>query len=222
MNRRQFSQSIAALFATPALPAAALATPVTQTVVPNMAYCWADYLTRMHKVCSPQMLAPFLRVDQNAAKIIHAQLVAENYLTASGAAHPNLIARQPKSIPRASTQTIERSQPTKRVKSTKLTNTDHTARDATQDDIPALIEIWDRNSDQTCDDIETYLYDHLMNTIVIGAIGAPVGFYVHDETSVCHLLAQSDAAMTALCDHADDAGLICEIGTAIADQDATQ
>ncbi|GHA52461.1 hypothetical protein GCM10008927_17410 [Amylibacter ulvae] len=203
MNRRQFSQSIAALFAAPALPTAALATPVAQTAVPSMAYCWADYLTRMHKVCSPQMLAPFLRIDQSTAKLIHAQLIAENYLTASGAAHPNLVARQPKSIPHAASKTVEPKQQAKRTNTTNTPQPHEQPRNAVQDDIPALAEIWEQNSDQPCEDINTYLHTELANTIVIGAIGAPVGFYIHNGTSICHLFAQTADAETTLRDHAN-------------------
>lgn len=98
MNRRQFTQSLAALFATPALPAASLATTPTGAA-PASAYFWADYMTRMHNRCTPDMLAPFFKADKALAKTIHSQLVAENVLTSTGHAHPDLFGKATRKKP---------------------------------------------------------------------------------------------------------------------------
>ena len=72
MNRRQFTQALAALFAAPTVPSMAALAPASGTL-PPAAYFWADYMTRLHNRCTAEMLAPFFKADAALAKTIHSQ-----------------------------------------------------------------------------------------------------------------------------------------------------
>ena len=190
MNRRQFTQSLAALFATPAMPAVSLAATPTGAV-PASAYFWADYMTRMHNRCTPDMLAPFFKADETLAKTIHSLLVSENVLTASGHAHPNLLAKQPaktfgqRNFNRPHSQTENAA--------TKAKSTMEQApkiRAATTEDQAALSDIWHDAWHEahaahvptalielrTRENFHERLTDMLPTTLVAGPIGAPIGF----------------------------------------------
>lgn len=104
MNRRQFTQSLGALFAAPALPPISIPTASVATALPPTAYFWAHYLTRMHAVCTPEMLAPFFKSDLTLAKTIHAQLVSEHVLMTSGHPHPNVMAQRANAAQRTEMQ----------------------------------------------------------------------------------------------------------------------
>ncbi len=191
MNRRQFTQSLAALFATPALPAVTLAAAPTATA-PAAAYFWADYMTRLHSRCTPDMLAPFFRADKTLAKTIHSQLVADNVLTTSGHAHPNLLAKQPQKT--FGQNSAKRPQSNPETQATKAQKTPMKQapeiRAAHPDDHDALAEIWhngwveshaahvpaELTAQRTPDSFHTRLTDMLETTLVTGLIGAPIGF----------------------------------------------
>lgn len=191
MNRRQFTQSLAALFATPALPAVSLAAAPTGTA-PAVAYFWADYMTRLHNRCTADMLAPFFKADKALAKTIHSQLVADNVLTVSGHAHPNLLAKQPaktfgqRDLNRPHSQAKE---PVKQERTSAMTETPQ-IRAAQPEDHAALTDIWhdawhEAHADhvpqaltemRTRDSFHDRLKDMLKTTLVTGPIGAPIGF----------------------------------------------
>jgi hypothetical protein len=192
MNRRQFTQSLAALFATPAIPAAALTASLPAgSAVPATAYFWADYMTRLHSRCTPQMLTPFFRADIELAKTVHHQLVMENYLTPSGYAHPNLLARQPTKTFGHQGVNRPQSQPKKAVKiQEKVTMQPVEIRPAAANDHNALAEIWHQGwieahaahvppeltALRTKDNFHIRLTDMLPTTFVSGPIGEPSGF----------------------------------------------
>ncbi len=229
MNRRQFTQSLAALFAAPALPAVSLAATPTGAA-PASAYFWADYMTRMHTRCTPDMLAPFFKADTEAAKLIHSQLVSENVLTSSGHAHPNLLARQPqktfgqRDFNRPNSQTKK---PVNQRQTSTMADTPD-IRPATDQDHDALTDIWhdgwheshaahvptDLTDMRTHDSFHDRLVDMLPTTLVAGPIGAPIGFCAIRNNEIYQMYvspaARGTGAAAALilagCDAIKDAG----------------
>lgn len=228
MNRRQFTQSLAALFAAPALPAVSLAATPTGAA-PAAAYFWADYMTRMHTRCTPDMLAPFFKADKTLAKTIHSQLVRENVLTASGHAHPNLLAKQPAKTfgqrdfnrPHSKGET-----PTTKAKQTMTEAPE--IRAATPEDHDALSDIWyngwvESHADhvpteltalRTAESFHIRMADLLDTTLVAGPVGAPNGFCTLKNNEVYQIFVAADARGTgtagalisAACDVIKDAG----------------
>jgi ribosomal protein S18 acetylase RimI-like enzyme len=191
MNRRQFTQSLAALLATPAMPAVTVAATPT-TTAPAAAYFWADYMTRLHNRCTPDMLAPFFKADKALAKTIHSQLVADNVLTASGHAHPNLLNKQPKKtfgqrdLNRSNSRVKE---PAKQEQMNTMTDAPK-IRMAQSEDHDALATIWhnawheahaahvpkELTAMRTRESLYIRLTNMLATTVVTGPIGAPLGF----------------------------------------------
>jgi putative acetyltransferase len=190
MNRRQFTQSLAALFATPALPAVTIAATPTATA-PAAAYFWADYMTRLHSRCTPDMLAPFFRADKTLAKTIHSQLVAENVLTSTGHAHPNLLTKQPtKTFGQRDFNRPNSQVKTQTPKAQKTMTQAPEIRPAQPKDHDALTIIWNDGwheshadhvpealrAHRTYDSFHIRLKDMLETTLVTGPVGAPIGF----------------------------------------------
>lgn len=82
MNRRHFTTSLAALFATPALPTVGFgATATASSTLPSGARFWASYFAQMHDECTPKMLQSMLRVSDKQASSFISELVAENVIT---------------------------------------------------------------------------------------------------------------------------------------------
>lgn len=86
MNRRQFTASLAALAAVPALPFQALAARAAPVAVPPGAYAWAQLIARAQNGCSPAMLAQQLNLSGAAANQLFRDMVADGVLRAPGAA----------------------------------------------------------------------------------------------------------------------------------------
>lgn len=69
MNRRQFTTSLTAVAAVPALPVRALAaTPAVTSTVPNGARFWAIYMSHLHGNCSAKTLSTMTGMDVSAAQ----------------------------------------------------------------------------------------------------------------------------------------------------------
>ncbi len=87
MNRREFTTSIAALAATPALPFGAFtpATAAPAAALPPGAYAWAQLIARAQNKCSPATLARHLHVDINTATQLFDTMVRDGVLRAPGA-----------------------------------------------------------------------------------------------------------------------------------------
>ena len=85
MNRREFTASLAALAAAPALPFAASAAAPAASLPPG-AYAWAQLIARAQTKCSPAMLARHLSLDPAQAETLFGQMVRDNVLRAPGAA----------------------------------------------------------------------------------------------------------------------------------------
>lgn len=85
MNRREFTASLAALAAAPALPFAAPAVATTAPI-PAGAYAWAQLIARAQAKCTPAMLARHLSLDPAQAQTLFAQMIRDNVLRAPGLA----------------------------------------------------------------------------------------------------------------------------------------
>jgi hypothetical protein len=85
MNRRQFTQSLAALAATPALPAR-LATAATTvpaaTASMGQPYLWAAFISRIHDKSSVQMLKRHLSLTDETATQVYKALINDGVITA--------------------------------------------------------------------------------------------------------------------------------------------
>jgi len=86
MNRRQFTASLAALAATPALPLAARAAAPAATALPPGSYLFAELIARAQNTCSPALLAKHLRLDAATARQLFGQLVTDGVIKAPSAA----------------------------------------------------------------------------------------------------------------------------------------
>jgi len=84
MNRRQFTASLAALFAAPALPLAARVPAAATPAVPAGAYAWAQLIARSQNKCSPDMLAKLLHLKPEVAKVLFKDMVVDGVLRAPG------------------------------------------------------------------------------------------------------------------------------------------
>lgn len=85
MNRRQFTASLAALFAAPALPALPRAAVAAPAAVPPGAYAWAQLIARSQNRCSPAMLAKSLNLRPEVAGALFRDMVVDGVLRAPGA-----------------------------------------------------------------------------------------------------------------------------------------
>lgn len=87
MNRRDFTRSLAALAAVPALPlpaiSAAPAAAATTAVAPPNLYAWSAMIARVHGVCSPSMLMTFLNIDAGQAHALTSKLMTNGVIGAS-------------------------------------------------------------------------------------------------------------------------------------------
>ena len=84
MNRRQFTASLAALFAAPALPALPRAAAAAAPAVPPGAYAWAQLIARSQNTCSPDMLARLLHLRPEVAQVLFKDMVVDGVLRAPG------------------------------------------------------------------------------------------------------------------------------------------
>jgi hypothetical protein len=88
MNRRQFTQSLAALAATPALPAqlASAATTVpAATASMGQPYLWAAFISRIHDKSSVQMLKRHLSLTDETATQVYKSLINDGVISAPNA-----------------------------------------------------------------------------------------------------------------------------------------
>jgi hypothetical protein len=82
MNRRQFTTSLSALFAAPALPLKALsAAPVAATAVPNAARFWAIYMSQLHGTCTARTLSTMTGVDAATAQGYLSRMIGDGVIT---------------------------------------------------------------------------------------------------------------------------------------------
>lgn len=83
MNRRDFTRTLMAAIAAPAMPLPAMAKPAT-VAVPNAARFWAIYMTRLHGDVTPGMLTQMTGLDPSQTSAIRAKLVADNVISPTG------------------------------------------------------------------------------------------------------------------------------------------
>ncbi len=81
MNRRQFTASLGALAAAPALPVKTLAGVPAAGVIPNTARFWAIYMSHLHGVCTPEALAKISGVTLNTAKGYLNAMISDGVIT---------------------------------------------------------------------------------------------------------------------------------------------
>jgi hypothetical protein len=82
MNRRQFTTSLSALFAAPALPLKALtAAPVAATAVPNAARFWAIYMSQLHGTCTARTLSTMTGLDTATAQGYLSRMIGDGVIT---------------------------------------------------------------------------------------------------------------------------------------------
>jgi hypothetical protein len=84
MNRRQFTASLAALAATPALPLAARMPSVAAPAIPPGAYAWAELIAKAQNTCSPDMLAECLHLKPEVAQVLFKDMVVDGVLQTPG------------------------------------------------------------------------------------------------------------------------------------------
>ncbi len=84
MNRREFTTSLAAVFAAPALPLAARTPAIAAPAVPPGAYAWAQLIAQAQNKCSPDMLAKMLHLKPEVAQILFKDLVVDGVLQMPG------------------------------------------------------------------------------------------------------------------------------------------
>ena len=220
MNRRQFTQALAALFATPAVPKLPLAAPAAAPALPTTAYFWADYMTRLHARCTPEMLAPFFKADLELATRLHAQLVAENVLLPTGYAHPNLKAQQPARSLGQSKPQAAHSDPADPAKPHQPKANapqqpgsdmpDTPLRPAQSEDLSALATLWHDGwveahaahvpqelvDQRTLESFHIRMGKMLDETVVAGPIGAPTGFCAVCEDEIYQMYVSPSARGT--------------------------
>ncbi len=81
MNRRQFTQSLAALAAAPTLPAGALAKAAPAVHLSQPPYCWAAFIARVHDKASPAMFKRQLGLSDDMAQNVFDTLLRERVIT---------------------------------------------------------------------------------------------------------------------------------------------
>ena len=75
MNRREFTASLAALVAAPALPLGLPASVAAAPAVPPGAYAWAQLIARAQNRCSAEMLAQTLNLEPGTARVLFNDMV---------------------------------------------------------------------------------------------------------------------------------------------------
>ena len=89
MNRRQFTQRLAAVAATPMLPtgiaSAATVAPVTTTASAGQPYIWASLIARIHDKASVQMFKRQLSLTDDAATQVYNSLMSDGVISAPNA-----------------------------------------------------------------------------------------------------------------------------------------
>jgi len=181
MNRRQFTTRLAALFATPALPATALASATAPAVAPvaitTGATSWASYLMAMHDTCTPTMLKSVLNINADSANAIHNQMVKQGTI------------RDGSRVIRDVKQRLK-----SHLEATEMPDT----RPATIEDLDALTDIWhdgwhEAHADHVPDDLialrdrdslRIRMQNMLEATDVVGPDGAPIGFCTVQEDEI--------------------------------------
>ncbi len=84
MKRREFTASLAALAATPAIPLAAPAAAKAPAALPPGAYLWAELIARAQNACSPGMIAKHLRISSTAAERLFNQMLHDGVIKTPG------------------------------------------------------------------------------------------------------------------------------------------
>lgn len=86
MNRREFTKGLAAagLTAAAPMPAIASSAAAANTAKDSM-YIWANFITRVHNKCSPEMLSRHLRLDAAHGARLYSQLLADGAISAPNA-----------------------------------------------------------------------------------------------------------------------------------------
>lgn len=198
MNRRQFTTRLAALFATPALPASALTAAVASPVAAPIAVSagatsWASYLMAMHNTCTPTMLKSVLNINAESAEAIHGQMVSQGVIKDG-----NRVIRDIK----------------QRLKHQFEDDDLPDTRPATDDDLNALTDIWHDGwfeahaahvPDELIalrdrDSLRIRMENMLENTDVVGPIGAPLGFCTVMDDEIYQFYVGPDARGTGTAD----------------------
>jgi hypothetical protein len=83
MNRRQFTTALAALAATPALPAKAITglPAAAGAAISKPARFWAIYMSHLHGTCTPQVLAKAAKISPAVARSHLSSMVSQGILT---------------------------------------------------------------------------------------------------------------------------------------------
>lgn len=103
MNRREFTASLAAMVAAPALPLPART--AAPAAIPPGAYGWAQLIARAQNRCDPAMLARQLHLSADAAQSLFNQMLRDGVLRAPGLAGVAQAAK-PLQVPGASAPTL--------------------------------------------------------------------------------------------------------------------
>lgn len=168
MNRRQFTTRLAALFAAPALPVPALSAAISAApvAVTTGATSWAAYLQAMHNTCTPAMLKSALNLSPDMAQTLHGRMVADGFIQGEN--------RVVKSIKNRLSKMMDNNETRAAVAADldALTDIWHAGwHEAHGEHVPAdLIALRDRGS------LKIRMQNMLDDTVVVGPVGAPVGF----------------------------------------------
>jgi len=79
MNRREFTASLAAMAAAPAIPAAATAHSAAPTAAKY--FTNAKLIAQAHNSCSPEMLSRLMRLDMGTAQSLQSMLFEKGVIT---------------------------------------------------------------------------------------------------------------------------------------------
>lgn len=85
MNRRQFTQRLAALTAAPLIPVPLAAKAATPLATNNQHHLWATFIARIHDKASPQMFKRQLSLTDDQAQSVFNDLVQQKVLSVPNA-----------------------------------------------------------------------------------------------------------------------------------------
>jgi hypothetical protein len=109
MNRRQFTASLSALMAAPALPAQALrAAPVAATAIPTQARFWAIYMSQLHGTCTPAALSTMTGATPEVARGYLSQLISQNVITPTNIMSRTVSSTQQQSVKDHANRLVDR------------------------------------------------------------------------------------------------------------------
>jgi hypothetical protein len=80
MNRRQFTTTLTALAAAPAMPLKALTAAPAATAIPNSARFWAIYMSHLHGTCSAKTLSTMTGLDASVTQGYLSRMVSEGII----------------------------------------------------------------------------------------------------------------------------------------------